>query len=276
MDAHADLGDRSSRGTRRPDGFLERGQQVTRLEAFVDAAFAFAVTLLIVSFDDYPRTYSELVIALKGTPAFAASFALVAIFWYGHHTWSRRYGLDDGRSVFLSLVLVFLVLIWVFPLRMMFSLAFAWLSTLVLPEAWRLPFHGWLEAGSDVLNLFLVYAVAWSSLGIVIALLNRQAWRQRDALGLDLEERVATRGEIARWLWVPATGVISAGVALSIPPDAPDWLYGAPGMTYGLMWLTGVMGSLAERRWRPRIEAELLLDATAAAISADEIEEREA
>ena len=29
---------------RMPDGFLERGEQVTRLEAFVDAAFAFAVT----------------------------------------------------------------------------------------------------------------------------------------------------------------------------------------------------------------------------------------
>jgi uncharacterized membrane protein len=33
----------------------QRGEQVTRLETFVDAAFAFAMTLLVVSFDAMPR-----------------------------------------------------------------------------------------------------------------------------------------------------------------------------------------------------------------------------
>lgn len=35
-------------------GFGLRGEAVTRLETFVDAAFAFAVTLLVVSFDAIP------------------------------------------------------------------------------------------------------------------------------------------------------------------------------------------------------------------------------
>lgn len=32
-------------------GFAERGSETTRIETFVDAAFAFALTLLVVSFE---------------------------------------------------------------------------------------------------------------------------------------------------------------------------------------------------------------------------------
>lgn len=65
---------------RLPDGFLERGASVTRVEAFVDAAFAFAVTLLVISLDSIPSSISSMVEALKGVPAFAASFAQIMIF----------------------------------------------------------------------------------------------------------------------------------------------------------------------------------------------------
>ncbi len=92
----------STSSSRRKDGFRERGDQVTRLEAFVDAAFAFAVTLLVISLDGVPTSVEGLSAALKGIPAFAACFTLLAFFWYAHNTWSRRYGLDDFGSVFLS------------------------------------------------------------------------------------------------------------------------------------------------------------------------------
>ena len=67
---------------RRHDGFRERGRNVTRLEAFVDAAFAFAVTLLVISLDGIPGDTSQLLDALKQIPAFAASFCLLVFFWF--------------------------------------------------------------------------------------------------------------------------------------------------------------------------------------------------
>ena len=97
------------------DGFRERGQQVTRLEAFVDAAYAFSVTLLVISLDAIPDSIPALIEALKGIPAFAASFAQIAFFWYSHASWSRRYGMNDGAGVWLSLLLVFLVLVFCTP-----------------------------------------------------------------------------------------------------------------------------------------------------------------
>ena len=54
-------------------GVRQRGEQVTRLETFVDAAFAFAVTLLVVSFDAMPSSFAELYDALRRLPAFLAA-----------------------------------------------------------------------------------------------------------------------------------------------------------------------------------------------------------
>lgn len=52
-------------------GFRLRGLEMTRLETFIDAAFAFAITILVISIGELPKNYGELVNALKDAPAFA-------------------------------------------------------------------------------------------------------------------------------------------------------------------------------------------------------------
>jgi len=56
-------------------GFRLRGLEMTRIEVFVDAAFAFSVTLLVISFDSIPQSFTEMVLAIKGIPAFLLSVA---------------------------------------------------------------------------------------------------------------------------------------------------------------------------------------------------------
>ena len=67
----------------RPDGFRERGGEVTRIEALVDATFAFSLTMLVISVGVIPDSIPKLLEAFKGTPAFAACFAQIALFWFG-------------------------------------------------------------------------------------------------------------------------------------------------------------------------------------------------
>jgi uncharacterized membrane protein len=106
-------------GARDPFGFRLRGGRTTRLEAFVDAAFAFALTLMVIAVGSVPRTPDELAAALKGVPAFAACFWLIATFWRGHVDWSERFGLDDPRSRQWSLLLIFLTLMLPVEVRIM-------------------------------------------------------------------------------------------------------------------------------------------------------------
>jgi hypothetical protein len=81
-----------------------RRHEISRLEAFSDAAFAFALTLLVVSLD-VPRSYGELMGLLKGFLSFACCFALLVWIWHEHNMFFRRYGLQDPSTVFLNGIL---------------------------------------------------------------------------------------------------------------------------------------------------------------------------
>src|ERR1051326_3526584 len=103
-------------------GFPLRGRDVTRLESFSDAVFGFALTLLVVSLD-VPKSFEDLVNTMRGFPAFAICFLLLALIWNSHYKFCRRFGLDDGTARFLTCVMLFFVLFYVYPLKFLFSLS---------------------------------------------------------------------------------------------------------------------------------------------------------
>ena len=61
--------------------FRHRGHEIRRIEAFSDAVFAFAVTLLIVSLE-VPKSFEELMVTMRGFFAFGVSFVLLMMIWY--------------------------------------------------------------------------------------------------------------------------------------------------------------------------------------------------
>src|SRR5204863_4349345 len=56
--------------------FRWRSHEVSRTEGLSDAVFGFAITLLVVSLE-VPRTFAELMYAMRGFGAFAISFTLL-------------------------------------------------------------------------------------------------------------------------------------------------------------------------------------------------------
>ncbi|KAA3609242.1 MAG: DUF1211 domain-containing protein [Calditrichaeota bacterium] len=194
------------------NGFRLRGLEMTRLETFTDAAFAFATTLLVVSVGSIPVSYAELVLALKGIPAFAASFASIMYFWIGHRQWSRRYGLEDGKSIFISLCLIFIMLVYVYPLKIIFSALFAWISGGWLPVSFA------IETLQEFLNVFIIYGIGYAALAAMIALLYLHALKLKDQLCLNALEHVKTKKEIVSFVVFTGTGLTSAAIAWLAPP----------------------------------------------------------
>lgn len=228
------------------DGFRHRGKEVTRLEVFVDAAFAFAVTLLVISIDTIPDSVDDLIQALKGAPAFGLSLVMIALFWSAHARWSRRYGLDDALTTVVSMAFVFFVLLYVYPLKMLFATFCGWISGGWLPMGVR------IAGANDILRMFALYAAAFVSLSLCLASLYANAWRQRDALALDAFERERTLGEMAAFLYFAMIGLLSLLLALGLPDDSPPWVTSLPGMVYFLLSFTGVVETLARRCLRQR------------------------
>ena len=174
-------------------GFRLRGMQMTRLETFIDAAFAFAISMLVIAPQQIPDNIEALLGAFKNVPAFVASIAVLGIFWRGHWLWSRRYGLEDGVSIFVSWALLVTVLIYIYPLKAIFGSMWFLLSDGRVGQALG------LRLDTQARALFAIFAVGFTAIALEIVLLNLRAWQLREPLRLDGREKAITRTEIAGW-----------------------------------------------------------------------------
>jgi uncharacterized membrane protein len=225
-----------------PDGFYHRGADVTRLEAFVDASFAFALSLLAIAGNAMPQSTQDLLNSLKTVPAYAASFLLLIQFWRSHASWSRRYGLDDAASQRLSLLLIFLVLIFVYPMNMVFGSLFSLLSNGYLPLRFA------IRDSDSFRDLFVTFGVAFFSMGAVMALLYRHALTCAPELALNSRELALTRLACWRWSLVPIVAGCSIALALFIPQSLNETLWiGMPGFIYFFLNLAGFYFAYREK-----------------------------
>lgn len=189
-------------------GYRLRGESMTRIEVFSDAAFAFAVTMLVISLSSIPQNFDELVLAIKGIPSFAASFAIMMVIWIQHRRWGQRFGLDDAVSTLLTLTLVFLVLVFVYPLKLMIDLMFFGIS-----GGW-FPFHFEISSTAEVAGLVAFYSLGFCLVAsIQLGLYFRASCRAKDLCLSELEKLLVQKEQII--LLVQAiSGFLSAAVAL--------------------------------------------------------------
>jgi uncharacterized membrane protein len=198
-------------------GFRLRGLEMTRLETFIDAALAFAITMLMIAGNQIPDDIATLLAAFKNVPAFVASVVVIGIFWRGHWLWSRRYGLEDGISIFISWALIVTMLIYIYPLKAIFS------AMWYLISGGRVGHTLGAHSGDQVRALFILFALGFVAIALEVLLLNWRAWRLREPLQLNEREQMITRGEIAGWSLPVCVGLVSLLLALTLPADRLEW-----------------------------------------------------
>jgi hypothetical protein len=219
--------------------FRWRSNEIMRIEGLSDGVFAFVVTLLVVSLE-VPTSYADLTRAMLGFPAFGACFLLLLMIWWAQHIWFRRYGLQDARAVVLNCALLFLVLLYAYPLKFLWTFLFDQLLGLrpdVNPGA--------ITSAAQMRWLMVVYALGFIAIFGIFVLLYRHAWNQRTALGLDENERFATAGYVQFYLIFVGVGLLSLAIALL----GGDRMLGVAGFSYGLIGpALGVHGYLRGKK----------------------------
>jgi Endosomal/lysosomal potassium channel TMEM175 len=198
-------------------GFRLRGIEMTRLETFIDAAFAFAITMLVIAAQQIPDDIETLLAAFKNVPAFIASIVVLGIFWRGHWLWSRRYGLEDGMSIFISWAMIATILIYIYPLKAVFS------SMWFLLSGGRVGHALGPHSEPQVRALFALFALGFTTIALEMVLLNWRAWQLREPLQLNVEEKSITLHEVTGWSIPVSVGILSFILALSLPREHIAW-----------------------------------------------------
>jgi uncharacterized membrane protein len=186
-------------------GFRLRGNEVSRLESFSDAVFGFALTLLVVSLD-VPKNFNDLAATMRGFPSFAICFLFLALIWNVHYKFCRRYGLDDGMTRFLTCVMLFLVLFFVYPLKFLFNVGITFTVFGPAPETPHL-------TGSQLSDLMAIYGLGFAAVYFSLFLLYLHAYRHRQELELNELEKFDTRYQIYRLSILIAVGLLAAALA---------------------------------------------------------------
>ena len=207
--------------------FRWRSGEITRLEAFCDVVFGFALTLLVVSLE-VPRNYTELMAAMRGFVPFAICFAQLVMIWRKHYIFSRRYGLEDNYTVFLNVMLLFVVLFFVYPLKFVFTVLFLQIMGALPASA-----LDWGQA-SVVMR---IYAVGFAAVFVLFLLMYTHAYKLRRELGLTAAEVRETRNAAQENLIMAFIATVSFFFAF----HRPDWAGWAYALIGPVLWAHGAV-----------------------------------
>ncbi len=192
-------------------GFRMRGLETTRLDTLIDAAFAFVLSILVISQGDIPSNFTELMVGIKSIPALAMSFWVLMLFWLSHRQWSRRFAIESKASILLSISLVFALLVYVYPLRILFELMFHGIGSGYFPRSFD------INTESEARAFFIFYAVGSMVMSLLIMGLQFLALKRAKSLVLNRFEYSVTKAACIRWFCSVLISLISISISYFAP-----------------------------------------------------------
>ena len=173
--------------------FRWRGGSVTRIENLSDIVFAIALGM-IVSTGSRPETFTQLTGQLVTIVPISAAFAILFLIWNAHYVFFRRYGLADGRIIFLNCVLLLLVLFTAYPLRFIFDSFFGFVWGMASDDWAFMQNAGLTFRTSGIIMGY--FAIGYALIFLVISQMYAHALKRAGILDLTAVETAMTRQSV--------------------------------------------------------------------------------
>lgn len=209
--------------------FRWRGKEISRIEDFSDAVFAFTIALLIVSLE-VPKTFNELQLIMEGFVSFGVTFLVVFAIWFRHYKFFRYYGVSDTKMIILNGFLLFFVLFYIYPLKFLTTLL---IDSLLLKEI--LGFNISVNISivpKEVPTLMIIYSSGFFAIATILTLMYWHVFTLRESLDLNQFEISQTKLGINAFLICVIISFVSVCIAYFGETEDSKWA----GIIY---WLIG-------------------------------------
>ncbi|MDN4165058.1 TMEM175 family protein [Cytophagales bacterium LB-30] len=190
--------------------FRNRGEGQTRIEAFSDAIFALAITLLLIS-SKAPQNFQELKQFTNEIIPFAICLVLLTLIWWEHFVFFIRYGFKNRRIVVYNTLLLFIVLFYVYPLKFLTKYISLLFGGIFHRPLWQKTME--MAGVRDVPYLMIIYGLGAAAIFLVLALMYHYAYKQREALELNAIETFDTKTSIKTNILMASIPLISCLLA---------------------------------------------------------------
>lgn len=128
----------------------------SRLQSISDGMFAFAATLLVVSLE-VPESLADLEAMLSKLVSFAFSFFALILVWTTHYNYFRKINDIDYIIITLNFVLVFVLLLYVYPLKFLTNFSIGATEKINIAEFSRL----WIWYGAGFVVMFFCLSLMY-------------------------------------------------------------------------------------------------------------------
>jgi len=212
--------------------FEYRGEEQTRIETFSDAVFALAVTLLVLS-STVPNTFEDLAKSFSDVVPFAICITLLMLIWYQHYIFFIRYGFRDVKIVAINTILLFLVLVYVYPLKFLFQVLYSLFAASITSDNAAIN-HLFTEVltREDADHLMTIYGLGAAAVFLVLAWMYKIAINRKELLNLSKLELYDTYTSFYDNLVMASIPLISVLVAFF--KIGGGYSFMLAGMTYWL------------------------------------------
>jgi uncharacterized membrane protein len=195
-----------------------------------------------------PKTFSRILELTDELIAFAVTIIPLFLIWQQHRLFFRRYGLDDRTVLISNTALLFIVLIFIFPLKFLslFLIRFFGFIFFGMENV----FNTMIE-GIQVPWLMVYYGIGALGILFVFSRFYKHAIRMRTEIGLSDEEQNITRYYYRLYLhlcFIPVISICFVLVFMNINVTIASIV---SGMLYSL---TGVVFFI-NQRWLKKVES---------------------
>lgn len=187
--------------------FNYRGLNQTRIETFSDAVFAFSLTLVVLS-SSVPETVIELKHSFRNIIPFFACSILIVLFWFQHYIFFLRYGLQDKKTVVINTIFLFVLLIYVYPLKFLMTFLYE-LCVAAFTEDFQ-PVQRIMNSEGGGWYLMLSYGIGAAIIFLSLAWLYHHAYSRKEELALSKYEGFLTKVSIVSNLLMSFLPTLSA------------------------------------------------------------------